>query len=216
MSRDPAKSRDVVAPSGLRLAFRDTCDWIAALVLTILLAPVLAAISVAILLDTGRPVLFKQPRFGRNQKPFLAWKFRTMVVSDCDLSGARQTEDHDPRITRVGRILRKTSLDELPQLFNVLAGDMCLIGPRAHPCGMRIEGELCEDIDPRYHLRHIVRPGITGWAQVNGSRGAVKDFEALSRRVDLDLEYIRRWSPLLDIRIFFRTIGVALHSDRGQ
>lgn len=187
----------------------------ALLMLTTIL-PLLAVIALAILLESGRPVLFLQPRFGRFGVPFSVLKFRTMHQALCDPSGAAQTDDADPRITRVGQFLRKTSLDELPQLWNVVAGQMALIGPRAHPCGMCVQDVLCETLIPYYHNRHVVRPGITGWAQVNGSRGAVKSVEALMQRVALDLDYIATWSLLLDLKILWRTIHVVFSRTGAQ
>jgi lipopolysaccharide/colanic/teichoic acid biosynthesis glycosyltransferase len=174
------------------------------------LAPLLAIISLLIIVESGRPVLFRQPRFGLNGIPFNVLKFRTMWTELCDSTGAGQTSDADPRVTRVGLFLRRTSLDELPQLWNVLVGQMALVGPRAHPCGMQVEGRLCEDLLPNYQDRHKVPPGITGWAQVNGSRGAVKTDEMLHRRVSLDLEYIENWSLWLDLKILWRTVWVVL------
>lgn len=215
-ARHPARLKRVEAPGGLSCLVRDIGEWLIAFALAVVLSPLLLLITITILAESGRPVIFRQPRFGRGGKCFDVFKFRTMKQTETDVSGANQTADNDPRITRVGRILRVASLDELPQIFNVLRGEMSLVGPRAHPCGMRVEGELCEVVDPRYHSRHVVRPGITGWAQVNGSRGAVKSAEALSRRVDLDLEYIRNWSLLLDARVLIKTVGVALHSGRGS
>jgi len=201
---------------GFSWGVKSVFERIAALVLTILISPLLLVIAAAILIGSGRPVLFAQPRFGRGGVPFDVYKFRSMRADLCDASGAGQTSDRDPRITKVGMILRKTSMDELPQLLNVLQGDMNIIGPRAHPCGMEINGELCENVDTRYHSRHLIAPGITGWAQVNGSRGAIKSKQSLEHRVSLDLEYIAHWSLWMDIRIFFRTLGVLIHRDRGQ
>jgi polysaccharide biosynthesis protein PslA len=204
------RSAIYTAPGGLAWQLKGAMERTTALLLLIAILPALAVISIAIMLETGRPVLFRQPRFGKGGRPFDVLKFRTMQHALCDPSGAGQTQDADPRITRVGQILRKTSLDELPQLWNVVTGQMALIGPRAHPCGMRVEDHLCEMLVPQYHNRHVVRPGITGWAQVNGSRGAVKTKEALEQRVALDLDYIATWSLWLDLRILWRTVRVVL------
>jgi len=204
------------APGGVLWRLRAAAEWSAALALLIFFLPFLAVVACAILLESGRPVLFRQPRFGLNGGRFDALKFRTMLQSGCDPSGAGQTANQDPRITRVGNVLRRTSFDELPQLWNVLRGEMSLIGPRAHPCGMEVGGRLCEDVDPRYHARHVVRPGITGWAQVNGSRGAVKSPEALQRRTNLDLDYVANWTPALDLKIIAKTLGVLIHADAGR
>jgi exopolysaccharide biosynthesis polyprenyl glycosylphosphotransferase len=191
-------------------------DRFLALNFLIVMAPVLALISAAIAIESKGPVIFRQQRFGIGNVPFSIWKFRTMAVARCDPSGATQTSDNDPRVTRVGRFLRRTSLDELPQLFNVLRGEMSLIGPRAHPCGMTVEGQPCEALSSRYHLRHAVRPGITGWAQVNGSRGAVKSAEMLEERVSLDLYYIANWSLLLDMKILLKTVEVVFSGRQAR
>lgn len=214
----PAKTdwKAITPPTGVLWRVKFVAERIAAAVFILLLAPVLLLISLAIVIGSGRPVLFAQPRFGRGAVPFDVYKFRTMRTTMCDVSGAGQTSDQDPRITKVGMILRKTSMDELPQLLNVLRGDMNIIGPRAHPCGMEVNGVLCEKVDPRYHSRHLIVPGITGWAQVNGSRGAVKSKVSLERRVSLDLEYITQWTLWMDIRILFRTLGVLIHRDKGH
>jgi lipopolysaccharide/colanic/teichoic acid biosynthesis glycosyltransferase len=172
--------------------------------------PLLLLIALAIRIDSPGPALFMQPRYGRGGRRFDVLKFRTMRAEMCDLSGGIQTGRSDPRITRVGWVLRRTSLDELPQLLNVIAGDMALVGPRAHPCGMRVEGRLCEEIVADYDLRHVVKPGITGLAQVSGSRGPVETEAELRQRVGFDLEYITGWSLRLDAVILFRTIGVCL------
>lgn len=197
-------------PGGLSWAVKSTIERGIALAALTVLAPPFALIALLIVLESGRPVLFRQPRFGLNGVPFDMLKFRTMWTEFCDTTGAGQTSDADPRVTRVGHFLRRTSLDELPQLWNVLTGQMALIGPRAHPCGMQVQGRLCEDLQPTYHDRHKVLPGITGWAQVNGSRGAVKTDEKLQRRLALDLEYIQNWSLLLDLKILWRTVWVVL------
>ncbi len=168
------------------------------------------AIAAVIRLESPGPAFFRQPRFGRGNKPFDVLKFRTMRADRCDLSGGMQTAHNDVRVTRFGMFLRKSSLDELPQLLNVLSGQMAIIGPRAHPCGMRVDGILCEDLVPGYMSRHLVPPGITGWAQVNGSRGPVDTPGQLVQRVELDLDYIRNWSLRRDVMILIRTVGVCL------
>ncbi len=210
IAKPTAQKARPLAPTGLSWLTKQVLERMLAGLLVLVLSPLLLAISAAVWLESGAPVLFLQPRFGRHGKPFSVFKFRTMRTGACDRSGANQTADHDPRITRVGQVLRKTSLDELPQLCNVVLGQMALIGPRAHPCGMCVGGTLCEVLEARYHLRHIVKPGITGWAQINGSRGAVKTAAMLAHRVELDLEYIERWSLWLDLKIFLRTFGVVL------
>lgn len=197
-------------PSGVAWRIKQAIDWTIALILFVLLLPLLLMIALAIKLDSRGPVFFRQPRFGKDTQPFKIFKFRTMYVDQGDIRGAQQTRHNDPRITRVGMILRKTSLDELPQLLNILAGQMALIGPRAHPCGMKVDGVLCDDIDPRYHQRHRVKPGVSGWAQINGSRGPVDTRDQLVARVDLDLDYIGNWCPGKEARVYLRTLRVVL------
>lgn len=190
-------------------------ERVLALILLVSFAPLLAAIALAIKLDSPGPVLFRQMRFGVRNVPFVMFKFRTMRHDRCDPTGRRQTDDADERITRVGWMLRVTSLDELPQLINVVRGDMALIGPRAMPCGMVVEDVPCELAVPAYTMRHRVRPGITGLAQVSGSRGPVRSLEALRERTELDNRYIDEWSLNLDFRILARTIGVVLRGSGG-
>lgn len=169
------------------------------------LSPVLAAAALAIRLESPGPVLFRQWRFGMGSRPILVFKFRSMRSDACDATGERRTTARDPRVTRVGRILRRTSLDELPQLLNVLRGEMSLVGPRPHPLHMRVGGGFYFEVVERYRVRHAVKPGITGWAQVNGARGEVDTLEKARRRVELDLWYIDNWSVALDLQILLRT-----------
>ncbi|WP_419759693.1 exopolysaccharide biosynthesis polyprenyl glycosylphosphotransferase [Acidisoma sp.] len=176
------------------------------LLLLFLLLPVLIVIAAAVKLDSPGPVLFRQPRLGFNDRPFTVLKFRSMFSNAADLMAARQTSRHDPRVTRVGKWLRKLSLDELPQLFNVLAGDMSLVGPRPHAPHTRAGGQLLKDAMAEYVIRHQVRPGITGWAQVNGARGELVTMDDLRRRVTYDLEYIQKWSVWFDLRIISMTV----------
>ncbi|MCT4558967.1 MAG: sugar transferase [Pelagimonas sp.] len=199
-----------LAPSGAAWRRKRALDWGLALVLTLLLAPILLALALAVKLDSKGPVFFRQPRFGLGAVPFRIYKFRTMYTDLGDITGGQQTGHNDPRVTRVGGFLRKYSLDELPQVLNVLLGQMALVGPRAHPCGMKVDGVLCEALDPRYHHRHAVPPGITGWAQVNGSRGPVDSAAQLHRRVDLDLDYIANWSLPRETEIYQRTARVVI------
>lgn len=172
----------------------------------VLLAPLMAGIAVAIKVNSAGPVLFRQTRHGLNGSTFTALKFRSMYVDLGDTSGRLQTVRDDPRITPVGRFLRKSNFDELPQLFNVLKGEMSLVGPRPHVPGMLAANLPYEEFDPRYHQRHRIKPGITGLAQVNGCRGETKDPHAARMRLDYDLAYVARHSPLLDIKIIFKTI----------
>lgn len=205
-----------VAPSGPAWAAKAVMERGAAALGLIALSPLYAGLALAVKLESPGPVFFRQPRFGKGGQPFTVYKFRTMRADLGDVTGGQQTAHNDRRVTRVGHVLRVTSLDEIPQLFNVLKGDMHIVGPRAHPCGMRVDGTLCEQIDPRYHHRHAVPPGVTGWAQVNGSRGPVDTHEQLLRRVDLDIDYIRNWSFWGDLRIWARTVRVVLSRDQAR
>ncbi|MBO1361735.1 exopolysaccharide biosynthesis polyprenyl glycosylphosphotransferase [Acetobacter sacchari] len=181
-------------------------DFVFALVATILLSPLLLAIAAIVKLDSPGPVFFRQPRRGCNEKRFMVFKFRSMRTEMSDFGAVRQTSRNDPRVTRVGKWLRKLSLDELPQLFNVLAGDMSLVGPRPHAPQTRAGGHLLDDALADYVLRYHVKPGITGWAQVNGARGELVTVGDLERRVKYDLDYIRRWSLFFDVKIIFLTV----------
>ncbi len=177
-------------------------------IITLLLLPLLAIVVLLIRLDSPGPILFKQRRHAWNNSEFFIYKFRTMrwePDSGASAGVIQQTLRDDPRITKLGNILRKTSIDELPQLFNVLQGDMSLVGPRPHAVNMRTEEQLGHEIVDTYAHRHRVKPGITGWSQVNGSRGATDTVEQLRRRVELDLHYVENWSLWLDIKILFLT-----------
>ena len=168
--------------------------------------PVLAAAALLIKLDSPGPVLFRQPRVGFDNRMFSIFKFRTMHVGMTDLLADRQTTRDDPRITRVGRWLRKYSVDELPQLFNVLLGNMSLVGPRPHAPNTKAANKLFADVVGQYAVRHRVKPGITGWAQVNGWRGETRTEEQLRQRVRYDLDYIQDWSLGLDVKILVLTV----------
>jgi Undecaprenyl-phosphate glucose phosphotransferase len=174
--------------------------------LVILLLPVLLSISLAIYLESGRPILFRQKRYGLGHQIITVFKFRTMYSELSDHNCFQQTAISDPRTTNVGRWLRRLSLDELAQLFNVLRGNMSLVGPRPLAVEMRVEDKLNKDLVAEYCLRHRVKPGITGWAQIHGLRGAVYSREALQKRVIYDLAYIDNWSFWLDIRILASTV----------
>ncbi len=180
-------------------------DLIIASLLLIFVMPVLLLTSLAIVVDSRGPVFFRQNRAGFNGRTFRVWKFRSMYTYAYDERGARQTSRGDPRVTRVGRFLRRTSIDELPQLFNVLTGDMSLVGPRPHPLGMTAGGTPLDEVIEEYTSRHRLKPGITGWAQINGSRGEVDSHDKLRRRVSLDCHYIENWSLGFDLWIILRT-----------
>jgi Undecaprenyl-phosphate glucose phosphotransferase len=180
-------------------------DFVLGSILTVLIAPVMALIAMAIKLDSPGPVFFRQKRQGFNNNEIGVWKFRSMYTHMTDADCTTQTVRDDPRITRVGRFLRQSSLDELPQLFNVLNGTMSLVGPRPHAAGTKSEGRPFDDVVERYAARHRVKPGITGWAQVNGWRGETDTTEKIERRVEHDLYYIDNWSLLLDLKILLKT-----------
>ncbi len=186
-------------------------DLLLGLFITVLLLPVLAIIAVAIRLDSAGPVIFRQRRHACNNREFDVYKFRTMSWAGVAAPGElKQTSRNDSRITRIGRFLRASSLDELPQLFNVLQGDMSLVGPRPHAVNMRTENQLGGEISQSYAHRHRVKPGMTGWSQVNGSRGATDTTDQLRRRVTLDLRYVDNWSLGLDLKILAMTIPEVL------
>jgi Undecaprenyl-phosphate glucose phosphotransferase len=184
---------------------KGTLDQIAAALLLLLLSPLLLTAALAIKLDSSGPILFRQPRQGLGDRLFDVFKFRTMHVALGDPAGENQTRRDDPRITRVGLWLRRTSIDELPQLLNVLIGDMSLVGPRPHTPHMLIGDKRHFEIVDEYSFRHRVKPGITGLAQVNGYRGAVDTPEHLRARIHYDLYYIDHWSLWLDFKILCRT-----------
>lgn len=175
------------------------------------LTPVLVLVALLIKLDTRGPVLFRQERLGRGNRLFRLFKFRSMHLRDCDARGDSSTARGDARVTRVGRFIRATSLDELPQLFNVLTGDMSLVGPRPHALGSLAGLELFWDVDQRYWHRHALKPGITGLAQVRGFRGATLQRDDLVQRLQADLEYFEQWSIWRDLGILFATFRVVVH-----
>ncbi len=174
-------------------------------------APVMLLAAAAIRLETPGPALFRQQRFGFNNQPISVLKFRSMYASLGDPTGAQRTVRGDPRVTRVGRFIRRTSIDELPQLINVLRGEMSMVGPRAHPLKMTVGGELYHEAVAGYAARHRVKPGITGLAQINGCRGEIKTIEQAQARIRYDLEYVSRWSIWLDVKIMLLTPFKAFH-----
>jgi len=171
----------------------------------VLLAPIMAAVAIAIRLNSRGPVLFKQKRYGFNNELIEVYKFRSMYTDRCDSTAAKLVTKDDPRVTKVGRIIRKTSLDELPQLFNVLKGELSLVGPRPHAVSAKADDRLYDEVVDGYFARHKVKPGITGWAQINGWRGETDTAEKIERRVEHDLYYIENWSVLFDLYILFKT-----------
>jgi Undecaprenyl-phosphate glucose phosphotransferase len=185
-------------------------DKIISSVVLVIMGPLFAIIAMLIKCDSRGSVFFVQERFGLNNNVIRVLKFRTMYAHSEDPSGARRTVQNDPRVTRVGRFLRSLSLDELPQLINVMRGEMSLVGPRPHAIAMRAGDRLYHEAVSRYPQRHRVKPGLTGWAQVNGFRGEVDTLEKARGRVECDLYYIANWSPWLDLKIMLKTLGLLI------
>lgn len=171
----------------------------------IALAPLFMFVAIAIKLTDRGPVFFRQSRAGKGGKPFEIFKFRSMYVADCDHSGAKQTVAGDSRVMPVGQVLRKTSIDELPQLVNIIRGEMSVVGPRPHVVDQAAAGRPYEELVPYYAYRHAMLPGLTGWAQANGLRGPTVDWRLAKDRIDHDVAYIQNFSFLLDIKIILRT-----------
>jgi exopolysaccharide biosynthesis polyprenyl glycosylphosphotransferase len=181
-------------------------DNIIGSLMLIALSPVMLITALAIKLDSRGPVLFKQKRYGFNNDLIEVYKFRSMYTDQTDATASKLVTKDDPRVTRIGRIIRKASLDELPQLFNVvLKGNLSLVGPRPHAVNAKAEQRLYDEAVDGYFARHRVKPGITGWAQVNGWRGETDTHEKLQNRVEHDLFYIENWSVLFDLYILART-----------
>lgn len=194
---------------GSDLVLKAIEDYLVAGLALLLLGPLMLLTALAIRLDSPGPVLFRQPRLGFNGQTFTMLKFRTMTYDPTD-DGTAGTLRDDPRVTRLGALLRRTSIDELPQLINVLKGEMSVVGPRAHVPGMRVEDRTYAETVQEYASRLRVKPGITGWAQINGMRGGIRDEARALRGVQLDLHYIENWSLWLDFRIMVRTVFVGL------
>jgi Undecaprenyl-phosphate glucose phosphotransferase len=193
--------------SGFDAALKRMEDLVLTGIILLFIWPILLAVALAVRLDSPGPILFRQPREGFNNSTFLCFKFRSMYHNWSQKDGVVQATRGDPRITRVGRFLRMSSLDELPQLFNVLNGTMSLVGPRPHAPSTRAGGKLFSDVVQSYAARHKVKPGITGWAQVCGWRGETDTEDKLVKRLDHDLYYIENWSLGFDIYILVRTVG---------
>lgn len=207
----------VIVASG-PLEFRDRIikrmfDIVVSSVAIIVLSPVLIAAAIAVKLSGPGPVFFRQARLGRDAAPFPILKYRTMHHAMADAEASQLTQKGDPRVTRIGDILRRTSVDELPQLFNVLLGDMSIVGPRPHAPAAKAADSLYWEVDRRYWARHCIKPGMTGLAQVRGHRGPTDRHEDLVNRLQSDLEYVTNWSIWRDLRIIAATLRVLAHDN---
>ncbi len=200
---------------GWSLFQKETLDRLLALIAIVLLSPVMLGIALAIKSESKGPVIFRQKRYGFNNELIEVFKFRSMYTDRCDAAAAKLVTRDDPRVTRVGRFIRKTSVDELPQLFNVLKGQLSLVGPRPHATQAKAAEALYEKVVDGYFARHKVKPGITGWAQINGWRGETDTRDKLEQRVKHDLEYIDRWSLGFDIYIIAKTPFALLKSENA-
>ncbi|MFD1612611.1 exopolysaccharide biosynthesis polyprenyl glycosylphosphotransferase [Sphingomonas tabacisoli] len=205
VSAGPLHLRDRI----LKRAFDIAVSSIALLVLS----PLMVAVAVAIRMESAGSVFFRQSRIGRDNKIFQMYKFRSMYIDACDSNATKLTTREDPRVTRVGELIRRNSIDELPQLINVLKGEMSIVGPRPHAISARAAELLYWEVDPRYRHRHSVKPGLTGLAQIRGFRGATDRTEDLKNRLSADLEYLNRWSLWQDILIVLRTFSVLRHDN---
>lgn len=198
--------------TGISRLAKSVEDKILSSLILIAISPVLLVIALLVKIDSPGPVFFRQNRTGWNGKTFSIWKFRSMVAQNQVLDNAviKQAERNDPRITKIGAFIRKTSIDELPQLFNVITGDMSLVGPRPH--AVQHDEVYSERIND-YYARHNIKPGMTGLAQVRGYRGETKEIDQMTKRIESDIEYINNWSIWLDLSILFRTIRVFTSKD---
>ena len=188
-------------------------DLVLASVVILFLAPLLLLVALLIKFDSPGPVMFRQIRVGQGNRQFQIYKFRSMYADSSDLRGEQSASRNDGRVTRIGQLIRKTSIDELPQLLNVLRGDMSLVGPRPHALGSLAGDDLFWQASDQYWLRHALKPGITGLAQIRGFRGATQKVDDLQQRVRCDLEYLTNWSIGLDITILLKTLRVVVHKN---
>lgn len=179
----------------------------------LILLPVFVATALAIRWESKGPIFFRQERIGRGNRIFRIFKFRSMYAHASDAQAARLTQVNDARVTRVGAFIRRTSIDELPQLLNVLLGDMSIVGPRPHALAAKAADILYWDVDTRYRERHVIKPGMTGLAQVRGFRGNTHQVEDLTNRLQADLEYVARWSLRHDLAIILQTLKVVQHTN---
>jgi Undecaprenyl-phosphate glucose phosphotransferase len=215
LGSNPVISIDEAPMKDWRAAKKAAFDFIFGVIALAILSPVLALLALVVRLDSKGPALFRQPRLGFNNRMFTCYKFRTMYTDKTDVMADRQTTRDDPRITRSGKWMRKLSLDELPQLFNVMNGSMSLVGPRPHAPNTKAANRLFAEVVQKYALRHRVKPGITGWAQVNGWRGETATVEQIENRVRCDLYYIDNWSLLFDFKIIVLTVLREFYSKRA-
>jgi Undecaprenyl-phosphate glucose phosphotransferase len=198
------------------LVLKGFFDRVVGALLLLLVSPVLLLTAIAVKLDSRGPVFFRQKRYGFNNELIEVFKFRSMYVDQSDAAAAKLVTKDDPRVTRVGRLIRKTSIDELPQLFNVVfKGDLSLVGPRPHALQAKAENRLYDQVVDGYFARHKVKPGITGWAQINGWRGETDTEEKIQRRVEFDLYYIENWSVFFDFYIVAMTPFALLKSENA-
>lgn len=181
----------------------------------IIFSPIMLATAIAIKLDSPGPVIFRQQRYGFNNRIIEVLKFRSMYTEQCDPAARKSVTRDDPRVTRVGRFIRKTSIDELPQFFNALMGTLSLVGPRPHAVSSRANNMLFNEVVDGYFARHRVKPGVTGWAQINGWRGETDNEEKILKRTEFDLYYIENWSLALDFKILLLTPIRLLNSDNA-
>jgi exopolysaccharide biosynthesis polyprenyl glycosylphosphotransferase len=208
MTSDETSAREFECGENL---IKRLLDVTFAVVGLLLLSPLWALAAFAVRLDSPGPVLFRQTRLGFDGRPFRILKFRSMTVLE-DGEAVQQARRNDQRITPVGRWLRRTSIDELPQLLNVLRGDMSLVGPRPHALA---HANHFAKLIVNYALRHQAKPGLTGWAQVNGYRGETPTVESMRRRVESDIWYVENWSVWLDLRIILRTAGELFRTENA-
>jgi len=197
--------------NGIDGAIKRLSDIVLATLILVLIMPLLIIIAVAVKIGSPGPIIFKQRRCGLDGKEIVIYKFRSMTVTEDGDSIAQATKD-DARITPLGALLRQTSCDELPQFINVLQGHMSIVGPRPHAVA---HNEIYRKLIKGYMVRHKVKPGITGWAQINGYRGETKTLDKMQSRIDYDLDYLRNWSVRLDLYIIFKTIGLVIKDQKA-
>jgi putative colanic acid biosynthesis UDP-glucose lipid carrier transferase len=194
---------------GIRSVAKRVSDVVLSLMILLVAWPVLVAVAIGVRRSSNGPAIFKQLRYGLDGREILVYKFRSMTVTEDGAASYTQVTRNDDRVTPFGAFIRRTSLDELPQLLNVLEGSMSLVGPRPHAIAVN---EHYRSLIPSYMFRHKVKPGITGWAQVNGYRGG-DDLHTMTKRIEFDLEYLKNWSMWLDFKIILRTLSL-IWSDR--